>query len=744
MSSRPLLLEIGVEELPAGMQQPLVSGLRDRLVSALSEHDLLGEGEARIYSTPRRLAVWLPAVAERQPDREVEHRGPPVSAAFDDAGNPTKAATGFAARFGADASDLERRATDQGEYLYYTEQQIGRQAGEVLTGVLPRAITELPVPKRMRWGEMEWGFARPVHWVLALFGEDVVPFEVGGIAADRFTRGHRYHAPDPVHLAAADAGAYTGLLRENFVEADADERRRQIEAEVRHQAEAAGGRLPDSQVVTDLLGEVTGLVEWPVAFTGAFDAKFLELPREVPETSMEKHQKFFPVEDGKGNLLAAFVAVANIDSKDPGALRAGHERVLRARLEDGAFFWEADRKRALADRVDDLRHVVFQAKLGTLYDKAERLATLAPAVSEAFDPSLAALAERAGWLAKADLLTDMVDEFDSLQGIMGGYYAREDGEDPQVAAALAEQYRPGHAGDALPESGTGTALAIADRLDTMVGCFGIGLEPTGTKDPFALRRAAIGIQRMAIEKAIHLDLPTLVRRAYRAFGSRMERGEDEVAEAVLDFLNERLEPMYVEAVGRPVHRDVVAEALRVAKEHGKEDESVSLLSFPGEEDELQSRGKVAWPDKNHVAAILSLRPSDPYDAHLRLKGLLALLAHPDAEALIAANKRIGNILRKAGEAIPEQFDPGAFTEAGESALAEAFEGVRARFEAAVDEGDYTSALLALAELRGPADRFFDEVLVMAEDDAVRRNRLALLQTIHAAFLRVADLSRLPG
>ena len=726
-NTRPLLLEIGVEELPAGMQERLAEDLRLRLAAALEDSDLLGEEAGRVYTTPRRLAIFLPAIAERQPDREVAHRGPPVSAALDGDGNPTKAATGFAGRFGVDATELEHRQTDQGQYLFFTEHQTGREAPAVLAELLPRVIHELPVPKRMRWGELEWGFARPVHWVLALFGEDVVPFEVGGITSDRFTRGHRYHAPKPVHLDVADDGEYRGVLHQGFVEADPTERRSQIKAEVRYRAEEAGGRLPDNDLVTGLLDEVTGLVEWPVAFTGDFDEQYLELPREVPETSMEKHQKFFPVEDAEGNLLASFVGVANIDSKDKAALKVGHERVLRARLEDARFFWAEDRKRSLADRVDDLKHVVFQAKLGTLFDKAERLATLAPAVSERFDRSVAALAERAGWLAKTDLLTDMVDEFDTLQGIMGGYYAREDGEDPQVAAALAEQYRPGQAGDRLPETGTGTALAIADRMDTMVGCFGIGLEPTGSKDPFALRRAAIGIQRMAIEGGIHLDLPALIRRTYRAFGERMERAEDQVVDAVLDFLNERLAPMYVEAVteqvGSRVFWDVIDESRRVAEEHGTE---------------------ALHPDKTRVAAVLSLRPTDPYDAHLRLKGLLALLAHPDAEALISANKRIGNILRKAEEAVPEAFDPGAFTETAETALAEAFEGVRARFEEAVSHGDYTTALLALAELRGPADRFFDEVLVMAQEDAVRRNRLALLKTIHAAFLRVADLSHLPG
>ncbi|KPV39594.1 hypothetical protein AN478_10690 [Thiohalorhabdus denitrificans] len=724
VSTRPLLLEIGVEELPAGMQPRLAAELESALQAALREHDLLGEGPARTYSTPRRLAVFCPAVAERQPDREVEHRGPPVSAAFDDSGNPTKAATGFAGRFGVGPEDLERRATDGGEYLFFTEQQTGRGAMEVLGEILPQVIEGLPVPKRMRWGDQEWGFARPIHWLLALFGEDVVPFEVGGISSDRFTRGHRYHAPDPVHLDAADDGEYRGLLHEAFVEADPTERRRQIEAEIRNQAERAGGRIPQGDLIEGLLEEVSGLVEWPVPFTGGFDEKFLELPKEVLVTSMEKHQKFFPVEDGDGGLLPTFVGVANIDSKDPEALRAGHDRVLRARLEDARFFWAEDRKRPLAERVDALKHVVFQAKLGTLFDKAERLAVLAPAVTEAFDPSVASLAERAGWLAKADLLTDMVDEFDNLQGIMGGYYATADGEDPQVAAALAEQYRPGHAKDRLPETATGTALAIADRLDTMVGCFGIGLEPTGTKDPFALRRAAIGVQRMAIEKGIHLDLPDLLGRAFGAFGDRLERSREETVNAVIDFLNDRLEPMYTEAVGQPVYRDVVAGAEQVTAEQGA--------------------GAVAGPDKNQVAAILSLRPTDPFDAHLRLKGLLALLAHPNAEALIAANKRIGNILRKAEEEVPEGYDAEALTEAEERALAEAFEGVRPRFQAAVEAGDYTTALLALAELREPADRFFDAVLVMAEDDAVRRNRLALLGTIHAAFLRVADLSKLPG
>ncbi|HKL78469.1 MAG TPA: glycine--tRNA ligase subunit beta, partial [Gammaproteobacteria bacterium] len=721
----PLLLEIGVEELPAGMQAHLGHGLKDALIAALVESDLLAaEADGPALSTPRRLAVYLPEVAESQPDKEVEHRGPPVTAAFDEAGNPTKAATGFAGRFGVAAGDLERRATDSGEYLFYTEQQVGRPAPEVLAEVLPRVIQELPVPKRMRWGDLEWGFARPVHWLLALFGEDVVPFEVGGIAADRFTRGHRYHAPEAFHLDVADVHEYTALLREHFVEVHPRERHAQIEKEVANLAEEAGGRVPKPEAIADLLDEVAGLVEWPVPFTGGFDADFLELPKEVLVTSMEKHQKFFPVEDGDGHLLPAFVGVANIASNDLEALRAGHERVLRARLEDARFFWAEDRKRALADRVDDLKQVVFQAKLGTLHDKAERLAVLAPALAEVFDPSVAALAERAGWLAKTDLLTDMVDEFDNLQGIMGGYYATADGEDPQVAKALAEQYRPGHAGDALPASGTGTALAIADRLDTMVGCFGIGLEPTGTKDPFALRRAAIGILRMAIEKGIHLDLPEMARRAYRAYGDRLDRAEAETVDAVVDFLNERLDPIYGEGGNEAVRDDVTRPALEVAREH--------------------QTGGVSSPDKPEVDAILSLRPTDPYDAHLRLQGLKALLAHPNAEALISANKRIGNILRKAEEAVPATYDAGALAEPAERALAEAFDGVRSRAAKAAADGDYTSALLALAELREPADRFFDEVLVMAEDDAVRRNRLALLGTIHQAFLQVADLSKLPG
>ncbi len=731
MSTRALLLEIGVEELPAGMQVPLVTNLQDWVSSALEGNHLLGEGEPRGYWTPRRLALFFPAVAERQPDREVEHRGPPVSAAFDEAGNPTKAATGFAGRFGVDPGDLERRETDQGEYLYFTEHQTGRPAQEVLAEVLPSVIHRMPVPKRMRWGDLEWGFARPVHWVLALYGDDVVPFEVGGIASDRFTRGHRYHAPNPFHMDTADDGEYCGLLREAFVEVDAAERKAQIRSEIQTQASELGGRIPEAGHTTDLLEEVTGLVEWPVPFTGGFDERYLELPPEVLITSMEKHQKFFPVEDGEGHLLAAFVGVANIESADPDALRAGHERVLRARLEDARFFWEADRQRPLADRVDDLRHVVFQAKLGTLYDKAERLATLAPAVADAVDPSVAALAERAGWLAKTDLITDMVDEFDSLQGIMGGYYAREDGEDPQVAAALAEQYRPGHAGDQLPESATGTALAIADRLDTITGCFAIGLEPTGSRDPFALRRGAIGLLRMAIETGIHLDLPALIRRTYRAYGDRPERGENETTEAVLDFLNGRLEPMYWEAL------DSSGESMGVFG---------YLMAFVSSQCKSLGlpSGTTGLSDPNRIRAVLSLRPTDPFDAHLRLAGLLVFLNHPAAESLVSANKRIGNILRKAEDAVPEAHDSEALAEPEERALAEAFKEVGGRFQQAVEAGDYTDALLALAELGEPVDRFFDEVLVMAEDEQVRRNRLALLNEIHSAFLRVADLSLLPG
>ena len=616
-----------------------------------------------------------------------------------------------------------QRETDDGVYLYYTENRPGRPAVSLLPNILPEALNRLSLPKRMRWGSGDWAFARPVHWVLALFGSEVVPCEIAGIEADRLTRGHRYHAPEPVHLHEADWHAYHAALTEQFVLAGADYRYRQVEGEVCNAARQAGGTVGGLSRIGDLLAEVTGLVEWPVAFTGRFDETFLELPREVLVTSMEKHQKFFPVVDGQDRLQPVFVGVANIDSADPQALRAGHERVLRARLADARFFWDADRQGALADRVDDLKQVVFQAKLGTLYDKTERLAVLAPVVAEAMDPSVASLAERAGWLAKADLLTEMVDEFDTLQGIMGAYYATADGEDPQVAAALAEQYRPAQAGDDLPATGTGTALALADRLDTIVGCFGIGLEPTGSKDPFALRRSAIGILRMAIEGGIHLDLPAVVRRTYRAFGGRMERDEAETVDAVVDFLNGRLEPMYTEAADQPVHADVVTEARRVAAEQGT---------------------AVADVDRERVDAILSLRPTDPYDAHLRLKGLLALLAHPAAESLISANKRTGNILRKTEEAVPETFDRDALQEDEERTLAEAFEGVRDRFERAAGAGDYTTALLALAELREPVDRFFDAVMVMAEDDALRRNRLALLQAIHGAFLQVADLSRLPG
>jgi glycyl-tRNA synthetase beta chain len=441
-------------------------------------------------------------------------------------------------------------------------------------------------------------------------------------------------------------------------------------------------------------------------------------------TAMEKHQKFFPVVDEQDRLLPAFVGVANIDSKDPEALRAGHERVLRARLADARFFWDADRKRTLAERVDDLRHVVFQAKLGTLYDKAERLAVLAPVVAEAVDPSVAALAERAGWLAKADLLTEMVDEFDTLQGTMGRYYAELDGEDAQVAAALEEQYRPGSAADRLPQTATGAALAIADRMDTIAGCFGIGLEPTGSKDPFALRRAGIGLLRIAVERGVHLDVAALAERALAGYGDRLEREGGETVTAVVDFLLGRLAPMYAEDEHSPVRRDVMAEAGRVAREHGT--------------------GEPPVPGAETVDAILSLRPTDPFDAHLRLKGLMALLAHPDAEVLIGANKRIANILRKAEDAVPDTYDQTAFTEAAERELAEAFAAVEPRARQAAEGGRYAESLLALAELRPAVDRFFDHVMVMAEDAGVRRNRLALLATLHRAFCAVADLARLPG
>jgi len=675
---RELLVEVGTEELPPKALRRLAEAFAAGLAEGLDRAGI-ARGAARAYATPRRLAVRIEAVAPAQPDRTVRRRGPAVQAAFDAEGRPTKAAEGFARSVGVPVERLGRLRTGKGEWLLWEGVEPGRPTAELLPGIVREALDRLPVPKRMRWGAGEAAFVRPVHWVLMLHGEEVVPGEVLGLAAGRETRGHRFHHPDPIPV--PEPKDWEPLLAtRGHVLADMDRRREAVRAQVEEAALAAGGR---AVIREALLEEVTALVEWPVALAGRFDERFLALPREVVVSAMEQHQKCFPVVDASGALLARFVAVANIESRDPEEVRRGNERVIRPRLADAAFFWEQDRRRPLESRLAALKGIVYQERLGTLHDKTARLERLAADIAAAIGADVA-LARRAARLAKCDLATEMVGEFPELQGIMGRHYALHDGEPEAVAVAIEEHYRPRGAGDEIAATPVGRAVALADRLDTLVGIFACGLRPTGEKDPYGLRRAALGILRTLIEGGLDLDLARLAEAA-----------------ADLLFALDRLRAWYQE-------RGVPAEVYE---------------------------------------AVRARDVTRPLDFDRRVRAVEAFRALPEAEALAAAHKRIRNILRQAEEkglAVAEAVDPARLAEPAERALHEAVARAEAEIAAPLAAGDYEAVLRRLAALRAPVDAFFDQVLVMDQDAAVRANRLALLRALAGLFLEVADIGRLPA
>ncbi len=703
--SRDLLIELGTEELPPKALGRLSEALGQGMLHGL-ERAGLGHGESTLYASPRRLAVLIRSLAGAQPNRILERRGPALAAAFDADGNPTRAALGFAGSCGVQVDALERAETDKGAWLVFRSPQPGLPTVALIPDIVSQALAGLPIPKRMRWGSLTAEFVRPVHWLVLLYGDEVIDMDVLGVRAGRETRGHRFHHPQPLLLGApAD---YAPLLEtEGKVQASLADRRAAVRAQVAEAATAVGGRAVIDEA---LLNEVSGLVEWPVALLGRFDTRFLDVPAEALVAAMKGHLKYFHVVDAKGSLLPYFVTVSNIESKDPGQVVAGNERVIRPRLSDAAFFWSQDRKQRLESRRDRLKGVVFQERLGTLEQKSRRVAAIAQRIAEVLrgdvseaqraaerlrgDVSLASLARRAAELSKCDLVTDMVGEFPELQGTMGRYYAVHDGEPPEVAQALDEQYLPRFAGDALPQGTVGQALAVADRLDTLVGIFGIGQPPTGDKDPFGLRRAALGVMRILIEQDLDLDLETLLHTAYTAYGDILS--DPSVGSQVLDFMLERLRTWYSDMGVRP--------------------------------DTFES--------------VLARRPTRPRDFHRRIQAVSEFRRLPEAASLAAANKRVHNILRQAAVTPPARPDPGAFVEQAEHTLAEQLDLEAAAVAPLLAAGDYAAALAALAALREPVDSFFDEVMVMVDDAALRLNRLALLSALRELFLRVADISRL--
>ncbi len=683
-----LLVEIGTEELPPKALARLAEAFRDGLVAGLDKADLV-HGEARALGSPRRLAVQVEALATAQADRVEERRGPALTAAFDAEGNPTKAAQGFARSCGCAVAELERLETDKGAWLVARRAVAGQPTAALLPELVEAALAALPVPKRMRWGAREEEFVRPVHWVVLLLGADVVPGRVLGLETGRVSRGHRFHAPGDLQLDHADA--YVERLREpGRVLVDFNERREAIRAQVEAQAVACGGR---AVIDSALLDEVTALVEWPVALAGTFESRYLDVPPEALVSTMQGNQKYFPVVDTDGTLRPHFITVSNIDSRHPETVRRGNERVIRPRFADAEFFWNQDRKQALTDLEPRLVKVVFQDKLGSLHDRAQRISALAARISELTDGDPGA-ARLAGRLAKCDLLTQMVGEFPELQGTMGRYYARNDGLPEAVAVALEEQYLPRFAGDALPATPAGRAVALADRLDLLVGIFGIGQRPSGDRDPYGLRRAALGVLRIVLEGGLELDLAELIAFAREQLGTRLVAPD--IEETVHQFLLDRLRGHYLDAGFGP----------------------------------------------DLFEAVAALRPTRPLDFDRRLRAVAAFRDLPEAESLAAANKRVRNILRQAGAETPREPDLDLLEEPAERALAEALASHAAAVEPDLAMGDYRAALAELAGLRPAVDRFFDEVMVMADDPAVRANRLALLGQMATLFLRVADLSRL--
>ncbi|MBU1438317.1 MAG: glycine--tRNA ligase subunit beta [Gammaproteobacteria bacterium] len=681
------IVEIGTEELPPKSLQTLATSFQQNIVDEL--HKLgLQFTDSQWYAAPRRLAVRINQLAAQQADKVVEKRGPAIAGAFDAAGAPTKAAQAWANANGISVEQAERLETDKGAWLIHRAKVNGSATVGLLPDVINTALAKLPIAKPMRWGNSTAEFIRPVHTVVMLYGNDVVPATVLGKTSGRQTHGHRFHAPGLVDIANADA--YLPTLEQAYVVADYAKRRTFIASEVAITAASLNGVVATDEA---LLDEVTSLVEWPVVLVGSFEERFLEVPAEPLISTMKDNQKYFPLLDNNGKLLNKFIFVANISSKDPNQIISGNEKVVRPRLTDAQFFFSVDKKTKLADRLESLGTVLFQQKLGTLREKSERIAKLSGYIAGKIGANVDH-ATRAGLLSKTDLMSNMVGEFPETQGIMGMHYARIDGEAEAVAVALNEQYKPRFSGDSLPEQLESCAVAIADKLDSLVGIFGIGQAPKGDKDPFALRRAAIGALRIMVEKQLPLDLLDVIAFSQSTFDDKLTQAT--VADEVLEFMLGRFRAWY-EGEGYAV--DV-------------------------------------------IQAVLARRPTNPADFDRRVKAVAEFRKLEAATALAAANKRVANILAKVEGELPSSINPALLQAGAEQSLAQALLSQQGASSASVAAGDYNANLTELAGLRAVIDQFFDEVMVNVDDQAVRNNRLALLNQLRQAFLQVADISLL--
>ena len=698
MPALDFLVEIGVEELPPKSLRTLERHFRNAFLDGLGQADLPCEA-LESYASPRRLALLARALAPKQPAQAIEKRGPPMAAAHDADGEWSRAARAFARSCGCTPEKLHTLRTPRGEWLAFRERQPGRAAASLLPGIVKEALKRLPIPRAMRWGSGDEEFIRPVHWVVMLRGKTVVPGEILGRRSGRVSSGHRFMGEK--RLSLASAGDYAEVLRERGrVIADSGVRRERILSLAGEQAAGLGGELVSSPELED---EISGLVEWPVALRGAFEERFLKLPEPVIIATLQEHLRFFPVRGTSGKLLAGFVLISNLESKQPASVCEGAERVVRARLNDADFFYRRDCGETLADRLPALKAVRYQNRLGSLGDRTHRLAALAEELAPATgaDP---AVARRAALLCKADLLTGMVGEFPGLQGVMGAHYAANDGEPEALCVAIGEHYSPRQAGEAIPVSPAGRAVALADRLDSLAGLFATGRRPKGASDPFGQRRAALAILRICIEGSVELDLADALGRAVTLQPAESPNGPDTV-EAACSFMMERLKAWYLDGL-----------------HPGSADFTVTPELF---------------------AAVRACNPASPLDFHRRLEALHGFLQRAAAGDLAAANKRIGNILRSA-EAQAADVDAGLLLEAQEHTLHTAFLLLLPQYRQRLDAQDYAGALELLASLADPLGDFFDHVLVMSEDANLRRNRLALLAGIRETLLAVADLSLLPG
>lgn len=693
MTTQTLLIELGTEELPPKALKKLSDAFSAELLQGLLDSELIDQAcadAAKPFASPRRLALTVPGVIAAQPNQTIERRGPAVQAAFKDDGSATPAAMGFAKSCGVEIGELQRLKTDKGEWLSYNIEEQGKTLHELIQDILQRAIKRLPIPKRMRWGAGDAEFVRPVKWLIVLYGKDTVPATALDIKSGKTTRGHRFHSDGDITITDADSYEQQ-LLEQGRVIADFGKRQAMIIKQINDSAASIGGHIEDDQA---LLDEVTGLVEYPSPIVGNFDKAFLDVPQECLISSMRDHQKYFHVVDTDHRLLPYFITISNILSKNPAQVKSGNEKVLRARLSDAQFFWETDQKTTLESRIDRLDNVLFHAKLGSLLQRTKRIQQLTGELAQSMEADVS-IAKRGALLAKADLVSDMVGEFDELQGVMGHYYADREGEPALVGECIEQHYWPKFAGDELPASKEAQAVALADRIDSVVGLFGAGEVPTGDKDPYGLRRAALSILRILIEREHSFSLPELIAASAKVYSETQGFVVDAETQAkTVTFIRGRLTAFY--------------QAQDVAT--------------------------------NTINAVMACEPDSPLDFEQRVKAVHAFSSTAEAADLAAANKRISNILKKQDEQPGVDVDQSQLNEVAEQELFDAISRIEADCVALFDNGDYEQGLGKLASLRTPVDNFFEHVMVMTDNAQERNNRLALLKRMQDLFLRVADIA----